>query len=235
MSDRKLVRVAITGAGDETDLQEMASITADYPFVEWAVLFSFNLTGRRPEFPSLRWLYRFGETDLPCAVHLCGQAAKNAFSDALEQHLDMLHCIVGHYDRLQLNEVPFQPIDYYWDRWLYDHGVSLILQTQNFSDLPAADVQRCLKLNILHDRSLGTGTETQEYDYPTWSGFVGFAGGLSPENVAAKITHIRDEGSGQFDYWVDAQGQLRTDDKLDLVKVRRFLQACEPYVVPTGP
>ena len=59
----------------------------------------------------------------------------------------------------------------------------------------------------------------------------GFAGGLSPENVASQIEKIQIV-TGGADFWIDAETHLRSADdrQFDLTRVRRFLEAAKPYV-----
>ena len=41
-----LERITVTGADDLVDPAELCAIAADFPFVEWGILFSAKRTGR---------------------------------------------------------------------------------------------------------------------------------------------------------------------------------------------
>lgn len=53
---------------------------------------------------------------------------------------------------------------------------------------------------------------------------IGFAGGLSGENLESKMSSVI-KLIGTNDISIDAEGKLRTDDKLDMNKVKEYLQA----------
>lgn len=224
---RTLTTVTITGADDNTDIAQLKELSAEFPFVEWGLLMSLKRTGLEPEYPSLRWLSEFGKTTCAKSVHLCGSLARNAYSDRLEQHLDMIHCIVGGVDRVQLNMVELNPIEDEWIGWLDSHGTQLILQTKSF-----ADCEHLLSESVtaLHDVSGGTGVRATQFDYPLHHNYCGFAGGLTPDNVGDVVKEIVNNGKGEFEFWVDTQSGVRADGKLDLGKVSRFLQACRAYI-----
>jgi hypothetical protein len=61
--------------------------------------------------------------------------------------------------------------------------------------------------------------------------YHGFAGGLSAENVTEQIEKIADTvTAGGLPFWLDMEGRVRTDEELDLVKVRRVLESCAPLI-----
>lgn len=54
----------------------------------------------------------------------------------------------------------------------------------------------------------------------------GYAGGLSPDNIAEQLDLI-DAAAGDVDYWVDAETHVRTEEVFDVEKCYRFLEVCE--------
>ena len=73
----------------------------------------------------------------------------------------------------------------------------------------------------------------ERWDHPLAKTAIpcGFAGGLSPENVASQIEKILPV-VGETPFWIDAETHLRSDDdrRFDLERVRRFLEEARPYV-----
>ena len=59
---------------------------------------------------------------------------------------------------------------------------------------------------------------------------LGFAGGIGPDNV---LDVIRDIGP-RDPYWIDMESGVRTDDKLDLAKVRRVLEQIATLTIAPG-
>ena len=85
-----------------------------------------------------------------------------------------------------------------------------------------------INFSSLFDRSGGRGEKLTLKNALTIDGLkVGFAGGLSPENVEEVIMAIT---VFACDYWIDVESGVRTDGKFDLVKVREFLEICELFI-----
>ena len=58
---------------------------------------------------------------------------------------------------------------------------------------------------------------------------IGYAGGISPDNVADKLTYLF-ENVRDGEFWIDMESGVRTDDWFDLDKVRRVLEICQPII-----
>jgi hypothetical protein len=80
----KLKYVTLTGADEKTNIKDLAELSKEYPFVEWAFLLS-NSTGR-PRYPSLGWIsaaiYQLPLSGSNVAIHLCGSLASEVFYGA---------------------------------------------------------------------------------------------------------------------------------------------------------
>ncbi len=105
-----------------------------------------------------------------------------------------------------------------------------ILQVSNFFLLE----KRIKNYNvdyILIDTSHGKGIEFEINDvikiYETIHknnpAIIGFAGGLSPENVRKKISSLKEKLNTK-NFCIDAQKRLRTNDLLDITKVKKYLK-----------
>lgn len=96
----KLFRVTLTGADDQTDPEDLARLSDQYPFVEWGILLSEGRAGKA-RYPSRDWLRSLGavqcinEPKLPLnsapmnlSAHLCG-ATMRAFTKGITfDHFD---------------------------------------------------------------------------------------------------------------------------------------------------
>lgn len=104
--------------------------------------------------------------------------------------------------------------------------------------------KRVGNIDVLFDVSHGAGILPSSWPNPyMWIDKevnVGFAGGLSPDNVEENLFKIQeqfpglrpDSGSFPMEVWIDAETHLRSghDSKFDLEKVRAFLKASEKFI-----
>jgi hypothetical protein len=59
---------------------------------------------------------------------------------------------------------------------------------------------------------------------------VGYAGGISPDNVEKKLRTLLEYDSDER-FWIDMETRVRTEDEwLDLDKVERVLEICDPII-----
>jgi tRNA-splicing ligase RtcB len=274
-----LKTVTVTGADDSVKPSDLAEIAAEYPFVEFGILFrgtqdrEKSPVPNRPRFPSFDWvldlLSGYGSKyHLALSCHLCGQAVHDFLEGVFlgaPQPLNIhfrraqinTHGIVHAFDARRLREtvhrmtlnnqqVIFQHDGVNSDIMLscvgrYVHkGIgstigSVIATTGTI--IPAAvgvdiDDHDGFDIAALYDLSHGGGVLPEKWDHPLAKTAIpcGFAGGLSPENVASQIAKIQDV-MGEADFWIDAETHLRSADdrQFDLAKVRRFLEAAKPY------
>ena len=237
-------RVTVTGADNGTSIQEMIDVATEFPFVEWGILFSERRDRNR--YPGVEWLNTLKEQflNLNLSAHICGKWMRE-IADGRWGLPPEMEAIMKAFDRVQLN---FRTYASKIDRPAFLHGlrerlavtpgVQFIFQLGEFdSDIlkeacvtpphePAG-----IDAVAVFDLSGGTGV-LPEY-WPSSEGrYVGYAGGLSPDNVADQLkvleTHVG-EGAGLA--WIDAESHLRTDDRFDMQKVRKFLAAAQPWVL----
>lgn len=235
--------VSLTGADDNTCLEDLHTLGDRYPFVEWALLHVPGKEGQ-PRNPTSTWLDAFlaHPPAGTLAIHLCGKMAfDQLLSDTIPKSLLLA-------DRLQLN-VNARRMDFDENQVvaLYQHalglGVDLILQRHEFT---AKAIDRFLMglteehhvaakvfgdrpmVGVLIDDSRGKGISPEHFRVPfeTYGATVGFAGGLGPHNVADVLPKVESLG---IPYWIDMESGLRTHNAFDLEKARAVLAACEPY------
>lgn len=84
-------------------------------------------------------------------------------------------------------------------------------------------------VHLLQDRSGGRGALETEWFAPDElcrkaGAAIGYAGGLSPSNIAEQLPRIA-EAAGGMAFWIDCESGVRTDDWLDPAKVEAMAAA----------
>lgn len=227
-----LDRVSLTGPDNNTSIAELAGLSEAYPFVEWALLYVPHKEGA-PRNPDASWRQAFFDAKLPgySAVHLCGQLA-------FEQLLDgTLPREIMQADRFQLNinarKADFthaQVLDVY--NQALRLGPDVILQYHEGTKHVIEEFMAGLtsdqkdRVHILLDASKGTGLSPATWTIPKEvqdaGAFIGFAGGLGPDNIANAITEFE---KFQIPYWPDMESGIRTNNEFDIQKAKQVLAA----------
>ena len=256
-----ITTVTVTGADDSVKPSDLAEVAAEYPFVEFGILFSGTKNRVRivegdppipnkPRFPSFDWMMELlchvePKSHLALSCHLCGQSARDFLEGVF---LGGPQPINTHFRRCQVNTHGILH-DFHARRLretvrqMTINGQRVIFQYDNVNanamlacvgrhvhdEYESAD----LSIAALYDLSHGGGVLPEEWSHPLARTAIpcGFAGGLSPENVAGQIEKIM-QVMGDAPFWIDAETHLRSPDdrQFDLAKVRRFLEAAKPYV-----
>jgi hypothetical protein len=234
-----LVGVTLTGADDDTDIDDLLDLSKDFPFVEWGILLSMSRVGT-PRYPTSRWGHeavdRFEAHGIAnLSGHLCDKWARDLLAGATgcldELHTDELHTPA--FRRIQING--FDPKDPVHVenviRLVADYDAQVILQTRSKDDLPRSLVLAAefKHLHVLYDPSGGRGAVQDAGSWPeSFLGvYMGFAGGIGPDNVGDVLDDIGDRPEP---FWIDMESALRTDDRFDIDKCRKVLEICEPRV-----
>lgn len=231
----KLKTVTFTGADNTTNPDRLAELSQEYPFVEWGFLLSMAKSGESPRYPSLPKLFDFSSVEGEKAVHLCGWLARKAagnvaFSYPLQTALTLLPGV----NRIQINvgrtihDFPYAVQNL--SEQAMRAGVATILQSYSFTipEMEAAMTKDYPGVVFLHDNSGGKAIDG-DFQKPVNNDYVGFAGGITPENVEGNIHQVYDLG-GDNDFWIDIESGVRTNDQLDLDKVVRVLEIAKGYV-----
>ncbi len=187
------------------------------------------------------------------AGHLCGTWARDFASDGtmfMDDHPDWL----GEFERIQLNlshvvseinvnllslavsrhpTIEFiiqinETIPLWFDMlpsncsFLFDHsGGRGLLPSGGWQSQPAP------RMNLI---SYPRGMERMARHATPPRSNCGYAGGLTPDNLAEQLPLIS-FACGGAPIWIDAESGLRTDDVFDLDKATKFLDAAKPYVI----
>jgi len=240
-----LDRVTVTGADDSIAPTDLVDITKRFPFVEWGILLSKSSEGQY-RFPSVPWMERLARdvaglvypSPLKLSGHLCGRWVRDVCAGNWTIVEDR-KSIYPMFHRIQLN---FHAQVHTLERKKFLEGVigfqmkmphacDFIYQ---MDDVNNSLLEESKLLGVyaspLFDLSGGAGILPS--DWPKSNNeYTGYAGGLSPENVAEQIEKIKLVAEGKR-IWIDVERRVRSDDdsKFDLNKVIRFLEAAEPYV-----
>jgi hypothetical protein len=235
----KIKYVTLTGADDRTSIDGLLDLSAEFPFVEWGILFSQSRQGGS-RYPSWHWVEHLAIfTHLHLSAHLCGQWV----NDAMQGRLTILahESIEKAFGTIQMNcykerlkQALVSPL--LWRAISVIHnGYKPVILGGNYSGI-AIDVEKFLNAGVypLFDASGGHGQSPKVWPSPftTEHGtplFCGYAGGLGPDNVGRELTRIN-EVAGQSHIWIDMETKLRnTKDEFDLKKCRQVLLAVQQW------
>jgi len=224
-----LNKVTLTGADLSVRPCELASISYEFPFVEWGILVSRRKNGHS-RYPTLQWIQELNNysQSLNLSCHLCGEWAKDfAIGGSLFE--SEIGDILSSFNRVQLNISDIlndlNPIDL----------INTIRKSKHKFIIQIAEIPNNFKqhkwnnIEFLFDRSGGKGKSPTYWPEPY--GNCGYAGGLKLNNL---IEHLENISSivGDKICWVDAESGIRSDydQSFDLNKAKEFLNMAKPYV-----
>lgn len=207
----KLLFVTATGLDDRTDLGRIADLSARFD-VEWGILLSPGAQDIHNRFPSFATIERAQALGIRLAAHLCGRHAKQI----MKGEFDRTSLPLDGFHRIQVNHLKPVPS---MIAAIAGPGQSMIAQWRD----PATFLDEDEGVSRLFDTSGGRGLAPVSWPTNPGDAIVGFAGGISPANIAAvrKAT----SAATQAGFWLDFEGGARTDDWFDLDLVEAALAA----------
>ncbi len=237
-----LATITVTGADSSIIPAQLLYIAKQYPYVEFGLLLSRNSMGC-PRFPSADWLRNAVDVlsgRARCSGHLCGAWVREILLGQWpKQEFQKIHTnLLGLFRRLQLNTHGV-PHDVNWPRFrdllfeLTHDGDEVIFQ---YDKVNTALIHRAFntgfRVSALYDLSHGGGVLPERWENPDLACPIGYAGGLSPSNVADNLARIADVATGTLT-WIDAETHLRFDSnrQFDISMVRQFLDAARTWVI----
>lgn len=242
-------KVTVTGADDSIRPETLIEIAAEFPFVEFGILLSRNAMGKN-RFPSKEWLRQMiaecSGRGIQFSGHICGAWVREILAgkwpkwDFYNIHDSFISPDV--FKRWQINthaqphNVDFIQLPYILLE-LEKNEQSVIFQ---YDDVNTELVSRSVKakadnVSALFDLSHGAGILPSSWPKPIEGVPCGYAGGLSPENVSEQLSKL-ESAVGDSTIWIDAETKLRSadDQVFDIEKVRAFLAAAKPRVIPAA-
>lgn len=251
---RFITKVTVTGADDSVNVSDLYNISQEYPFVEWGILLSRSRmtkqshTGQGTRFPSEPWLVELAETynnnslNMNFSGHICGGWMR----EILVGHWPTLELARIHpvlqslFQRFQLNmhaeklSWDFRALTTVLDKLdLEDQSIIFPHDGINHDLLYLAREAEHENIATLYDLSQGAGVLPSTWPLPLPNVYCGYAGGLSPNNVADQLGKLDALIEGKHNVWIDAETFLRShnDEVFDLGKVVNFLDAAKPWVL----
>lgn len=238
----KLTRITITGADDAVAPAELVKLSAEFPYVEWGVLRGGADRIGTPRYPLAAWVMHFNDATrrathhVSWSLHLCGELSRQAMAGSPGVFAALKSVSA---QRIQLNG---------YSRWRLPMlmlaqllpETEFILQVQRHDVFENAHYlqQQHRNVAVLWDASGGGGIDNGWDDAP-WptegtDPRMGWAGGITPENIVQKIELVLTENDlpalRDVPFWLDLESGARTDDRFDLDKVRRILELAKPFV-----
>lgn len=83
------------------------------------------------------------------------------------------------------------------------------------------------KFSLLYDSSYGYGVSPENWNAPVYITHpMGYAGGLSPENVSENLDKISEKLPSNYYTWIDAEGRLMKPGtrQFDIERARQYVQ-----------
>ncbi len=221
----KLTHITFTGVDDETDFNRLVSIQQRYPKVEFGVLVSRKWFENGKRYLSPFKAKELRGSGLRLSAHLCGSIARDVLKTGGFSNTDDFPEIIDIFSRVQLNvsnyDEPENMSPYILPGPLQE---IIIQQAFNHNTFMLCRIASGDCISILLDESGGKGIEAP-FRMPSYlhNVHVGFAGGINPDNVVAKVQEITSLPHVNR-FWIDMESGVRTNDRFDLDKVE---QVCE--------
>lgn len=208
--------ITFTGADDHADIDGMVQLSKRYR-VEWGILLSKSRqgTGRYPGEEALSRYWALAGRHLVLSAHLCGEYSRLVMAG--NGLANILPVDIGFCKRVQVNhaEPNIGRVSFFAGQW----GPRGVIQWRG-NTFPKTH-----QVHLLFDRSGGQGKLSETWpEHPGGYQLVGYAGGITPDNILDVIVKIASKG----DYWLDMESGVRTDDRFDVEKCRRVCEAVWP-------
>lgn len=219
--------LTITGLDNKTDLVACSELSQRYP-LEWGVLLSASKQGKEPRYPNRITLDKiFWHSYLRLSLHLCGKYARDVMSRTMsyENFTEVVLKNKGNLvtlpqlnfrraQRIQINHPnPDANIIGEFGRKFF---CQCIAQSRSLIWPNPAEDNICV---WLYDCSGGRGIPPKEWPkHPGEDFYVGYSGGISPENLATVLLQV----ASPYPYWLDVESGARTGNWLDLNKVAKM-------------
>jgi phosphoribosylanthranilate isomerase len=225
--------VTITGADDNVDPKDLIELNKEYPFVEWAILFSSSANGT-DRYPTASWrkaLYAecLSADDLvSLSAHLCGKLV----DERLNSFEYLSTEIETFFRRIQFNRFN---LDNYSKvvKYSLNCGCPVIVPFNKKVQEAVTNLNSFSErgsIHVLADSSGGRGVSPAEFpSLPQGFELSGYAGGISEDNIDATLKSLANR-HGKNPFWIDLETGARTlDNKFDLKKVQNILEIASKF------
>lgn len=229
----KINKVTITGPDDKTDILGLMEISADYPFVEWGLLFSASKHGTS-RYPSLEKINELTQIKgLNLSAHLCGWFSRSLVENKQFSIIDNLDSA---FKRVQINySFKYKSADLsYFVKYADENPNRAIIFQYNQTNkatidaLPKADLPT--NIHFLYDSSGGYGKEISNIGNIIGENYTGYAGGINTDNISQICAEITKLGN-PADVWIDMEtGARNTMNEFDFKRVEELLSQANNFI-----
>ena len=222
--------VTFSGASNETSIKKMCDLYDSHPYIEWGIQTPHYGGGL---FPDVGWVKELTSTNLPLSAHMCSVRTLLEDSNPVE-----VLSIAGweSFKRVQINthgsphHTPSSTLELF-NTELFK-GKEIILQ---LDDVPQNNytfgLANSMGVNVsgLFDTSHGGGRSPDTWPKSSevlMGAKFGYSGGLGPDNMKFALPQIA-SAAGDSDIWVDMEGRIRHNGRLDFDKMQKVLGEVE--------
>ena len=228
-----LTHITFTGIDERTDLDRVERISEQHPYVEWGILLSYHWWENGNRYPNPKILDRLEHRGLNLSAHFCGGMARDIAAGETQRMYKTINYQFDIFRRCQLNVNASSMYRALRTMRVFDRTLNEVILQMNSRESLGSFLHYMEEptphVAYLIDGSGGRGIDKPIEIYDNPDIHVGYAGGINPENVGAKLSQLLEHRSyGSF--WIDMESGVRTDDWLDLDKVERVLEICEPML-----
>jgi len=221
----KINRVTITGADNNVNPYELHMASHRNPYVEWGILFSRNKEGKQ-RYPNQEWIRLVCLINANLSAHFCGWWAKEVVEN---QNFDLITNLHPKFKRIQLNyrftSAKSQEYLEAINNFCIEYPERDIILQYNKGNKAAVDnfmLGKDMKaIQFLYDSSGGNGNVISEIQEP-FNYYTGYAGGIDLENVE-NVCKLITAHENESEVWIDLESGARTNNELDMVKVKSIL------------
>lgn len=220
--------ITCSGANEFTNIDALFALYHDFPCIE----FGIQVSGKKCNYESARfaWLQNLQKqiimknVRLPLALHLNQDWVEHFCNGEIVPELQDLLSWVDKkgeplFQRVQLNFKigrEKSPNIVSLEKTMADFpNLRFILSYNDANAKLITDIYRRKKVvfDCLFDESFGEGVLPKKRRVPVFENVVqGYAGGLSPENVAQELHKIMHILPSSASFFIDAEGKLKGDD-----------------------
>ena len=223
--------VTFTGVDVNTEPQELSTLYAVYPRLEFGFLVGSHSGeegyNRYPPIETVKtWGQLFQESGRRSAIHLCGKYSRRVMRGELEPVLELC----DGFGRVQINarseDYNYEQIARFAENF---SGDCVILQKRETSDSQPLKHPR---VEYLFDCSGGRGLD----NFNSWpkpeddQTRQGYAGGLGPDNIDRALSFVDANPNSRL--WLDMESGVR--DELDWLDVDKINQVCRAAFQPNS-
>ena len=238
----RLICITCSGANEHVDVEKLLRLGQKYPMVE----FGIQVTAKKCSKDSPRYLWiqvlhqNIGLRYFPhLALHLNTDWVDGFIAGQIAPELDELLRLENFYrdplfERVQLNFKIGRNVDPVTGTLLshikeYGDGRRFVFSCNesNVAYLHSLYKFGLRNFDVLYDSSFGEGVKAEKYAEPAFFDEnirQGYAGGLSPDNIAEELAKIGSVVPYNRGFFIDAEGKLKGDEGF------LSLEKCETYI-----